>query len=263
MPILDEENKLQAMKNKPDDVSISVITATYNAAKLLPGLLDSLLRQTDQRFEWIVVDGASSDNTVEIIESCELRNVKLISEKDCGIYDALNKGVEIASGNYYLVVGADDILFPNAVSDFRKAASLGRFDFIASKVVVDERIVEPKSGKGWLKGLHGETSGHAVSLLIRRSLHKRYGLYKMSYRICADQHFVLSALNAGAAVDRVDFISGKYSLDGFSGQDILGSLLEGFRVRVSVYGFNLTQFSIFILKLLKNYSRIKKSFKCP
>jgi len=254
---------LPKMNEHPTDVSISVITATYNASSVLPDLLDSLLKQTDQRFEWVVVDGASTDKTVKLVENCKLGNVNLLSEKDCGIYDALNKGVERASGDYYLVVGADDILFPNAIADFKKAVSDKRCDLVASHVIVDQTVVKPQSGKGWLKGLHGETSGHAVSLLIRKSLHQQYGLYKTPYRICADQHFVLSAINANASIARVGFISGKYSVDGFSAQDVLGSLLEGFRVKVSVYGFKFSLLAFFILKLFKNYNRIKKSLKCP
>ena len=77
------------MNENPKDVSISVISATYNATSVLPDLINSLLNQTDQQFEWVVVDGASTDKTVELVQSCKLANVNLLSERDCGIYMVL------------------------------------------------------------------------------------------------------------------------------------------------------------------------------
>ncbi|MEN9258541.1 MAG: glycosyltransferase [Gloeomargarita sp. SRBZ-1_bins_9] len=96
---------------------LSVVTATYNAAHDLPRLIASLAAQTDQDFEWVVADGVSTDGTLELLEQArqKLQRVVVDSRPDFGIYDALNRAVKLASGEYYLVVGADDMLFPEAI----------------------------------------------------------------------------------------------------------------------------------------------------
>ena len=91
---------------------ISVITATFNSDKKLPVLIQSLQKQTDKKFEWIVVDGGSKDRTLDLLKEINDLDYKFISESDFGIYDALNKGIMKASGDFYLVIGSDDYLFP-------------------------------------------------------------------------------------------------------------------------------------------------------
>jgi len=242
-------------------VKISVITATYNAEPLIGFLIESLEGQSDQNFEWVVVDGRSDDDTARVVSESKIPDIKLISEKDRGIYDALNKGVKIARGTYYLVAGADDRLDVDAILNFKRALNKGEPDFMSACVEIDGKQVVPGFGRGRSKGLSGETSGHAVSLLIKRSLHKKFGFYNQKFPICADQLFVLSALNNGASISREKFVAGTYSSNGFSGQDILAALLEGFRVRVKVYGFSLSQTIILFMKILKNYKKIKATIK--
>ena len=81
---------------------ISIITATFNSQYFIQNLINSLSNQTDKRFEWIVIDGNSNDNTIKILKN--VKNIKLtyISENDEGIYDAINKGIKLANYNYYL-----------------------------------------------------------------------------------------------------------------------------------------------------------------
>ena len=94
------------------NTSVSILTPTFNSAVLLPRLVESLLCQTDQDFEWVVQDGGSDDNTLSILYEAQssMRNLKINSCKDFGIYDALNKALRASSGVYYLVVGSDDTL---------------------------------------------------------------------------------------------------------------------------------------------------------
>lgn len=95
---------------------ISIITATYDSEKTLSQTIESLLVQTTIDFEYIIIDGYSTDNTVRIIEEYEkkfkIKGIKFIwiSEKDCGIYDAWNKGLKLASGQWITFLGSDDVL---------------------------------------------------------------------------------------------------------------------------------------------------------
>jgi glycosyltransferase involved in cell wall biosynthesis len=86
----------------------SIITATYNAERFIERCLVSILSQTYPDFEWIVQDGASKDRTAEIIATYPDVRIKFVSEPDCGIYDAWNKGVKRASGDWAVFLGADD-----------------------------------------------------------------------------------------------------------------------------------------------------------
>ncbi|MCC8194941.1 MAG: glycosyltransferase, partial [Deltaproteobacteria bacterium] len=95
----------------PTTPFFTIVTATYNAAEVLSGLLDSLTAQTCQSFEVLIQDGGSSDATVEIIAGYKDRlNVRWASEKDSGIYDAWNKALPAARGEWILFLGADDRL---------------------------------------------------------------------------------------------------------------------------------------------------------
>ena len=92
-------------------MKVSIVTATYNSAKCIQTCIDSVLSQKYSNFEHIIIDGKSSDNTVEIIKS-NLKNqkIKFISETDKGIYDALNKGIKLCSGDIIGFVHSDDVL---------------------------------------------------------------------------------------------------------------------------------------------------------
>src|SRR5699024_1576503 len=92
---------------------LSIITATFNAVEYLPTLIESLRKQQDKDFEWVVADGASTDGTLELLESIDDLNIQITSREDFGIYDALNRGIKACSGEFYLVMGADDVLYPN------------------------------------------------------------------------------------------------------------------------------------------------------
>lgn len=100
------------MNERPDDVLISIIIATYNAGRHLSECLQSVKSQTVQGLEVVIVDGGSTDETITIIKESDITRLKWVSEADKGIYDALNKGVKMASGKWVYFLGADDRLLP-------------------------------------------------------------------------------------------------------------------------------------------------------
>ncbi|WP_287963203.1 glycosyltransferase [Alcanivorax sp.] len=247
-----------------DDVLLSVVTATYNVEEKIPSLISSLARQSDQKFEWVVADGGSNDSTLELVNNAAsvLENVKIDSRPDCGIYDALNRAVKIAEGDYYLVVGADDELTPGAVESFRKACKESEADFVTALIDTGRNIKGVRRpGWRWLYGPFAYVSGHAVGLAIRRSLHDRFGFYSLDYHIASDQLFILRAVDGGAVVSRHDFVAGRFDPGGTSAQDLLATLMEGFRVQVTVGESPLIQFGLLGLRILKNLGRIKANLR--
>lgn len=101
----------------------SIIIPTYNCSKLLVSTLNSVFLQDKSLFECIIVDGASNDSTINIIFRYKKEypdNIKYISENDKGVYDAMNKGIALASGEYLYFIGAGDILYPNVLSNLKE-----------------------------------------------------------------------------------------------------------------------------------------------
>jgi len=237
-------------------MTISVLTATYNAAAQLPHLIESLRSQTDRDFEWIVVDGASTDGTVDLLKSAYDLVIHWISEPDFGIYHALNKGLALAHGDYYLVVGSDDVLDPGAIERYRQAAATTQADIISAPVWADRRLMVPRRPPSWLRSGPPLVSGHSGGALIRKDLHRELGPYSRQYPIAADTLFLLRALRAGKRFSYIDQPAGSFGTGGVSGSDVLGALSESFRANVEVRGAWPLHFAFFILRVLKNGRRI-------
>lgn len=163
-------------------MKISIIIATYNASKTLKTCLDSIVPQLCTEAELIIVDGASKDNTNDIIKSFGDNVSVHISEPDKGIYDAWNKGVALSHGEWVMFIGADDILLSNAVSTYlntiKNTADIDSYDYIcAHNEYVNEegkllKVLgeEPK----WRKMRKGMAAAHVASL------HNKHNLFEIS-----------------------------------------------------------------------------------
>ncbi|CAE6915974.1 Glyco_trans_2-like domain-containing protein [Ectopseudomonas oleovorans] len=240
-----------------DKPTLSVVTATYNAVEVLPRLLASLRSQTDLDFEWVVVDAVSTDGTVELLES--VRDLRLVyrSEPDFGIYDALNKAVKLCSGEYYLVVGADDALTPDAIANYRLWAAKSGADIVTAAVSIGAAVKEKPFGRSWLRGQMAFVTAHAVGSIYKKALHERPGIgfYSRLYPIAADQLFILRTMKQGGRVCVADFCAGNFAEGGISSTDVLGALTEFFRIQMQ-FEWPPTQILLFILRLLKNTPRL-------
>lgn len=239
-------------------MKISIITATYNAAPVLPRLIESLRAQADRDFEWIVVDGASTDDTLAILAAAGDVVTTFISEHDFGIYDALNKGLKTASGDYYLVLGADDSLYPDAIKQYRAALLAGPVfpDIVTASISSGGSVCSARVGRAWLYGLRGYVSSHSIGALIKRSLHDSHGYYSRKFPIAADQYFIKKAGDSGAVIKVCDFCAGVYGTEGVSSVDVAGTLTEIFRIQLATEKNKFFQLMIFVGRLLKNYRRL-------
>jgi glycosyltransferase involved in cell wall biosynthesis len=210
---------------------ISVITAVYNAESCIDELIESLRRQEDSDFEWVVVDGLSTDSTLEILKPVDDLNIKIISEADFGIYDALNKGVKACSGEYYLVAGADDVFFPNAIKDYKAAIEEG-VDLVTARIKIGNKISKPQNKSSWRFAQFCWVSGHALGLLIRKDLHNKFGYYSQRFPIAADQYFIKKSCMGDITIYEKYFLAGKFGVNGLSSQDNFGTCLEWFHVQL-------------------------------
>jgi glycosyltransferase involved in cell wall biosynthesis len=175
---------------------VTVVTAVFNGQAYLAGCLESVLRQDYPNIEHIVLDGGSSDGTVEVLRKYDDRIAYWKSESDKGIYDAWNKALAMANGEWICFLGVDDVLLPGAVSAYMDLAqSNPQAEYMSSRV----RWVHPSGyqftyGKPWKWPHFSRLMCIAhVGSMHRRSLYERLGTYDTSYRSAADYEFLLRA----------------------------------------------------------------------
>lgn len=183
------------MKN---NTTISVVTATWNCAKTLPDCFASMARQTYANREHILVDGASTDGTIDVIRQHIHQIATFRSERDKGIYDALNKGIQLATGDVVGFLHADDLYASNdtlskiaeAFQDPAICAVYGDLEYVSqqdtSKVIRrwQSNPFRPKDlGWGWMPA--------HPTLYVRREWYAKIGGFDISYRIAADYLSIL------------------------------------------------------------------------
>lgn len=245
---------LQSDVNCPNEYcwpKIAIITATFNAGLTLPSLIESLRAQSDHNFEWIVVDGGSTDSTIDLLRGSGDLVTSMVSEPDFGIYHAINKGIRMSQADYYLVMGADDQLFPEAVASFRSHAIRSRADIISAGINVNGKASHGHYGKSWLHGMFAYVSGHSVGTLIRRNLHDRFGEYSKRFPVAADMYFLKSVCqHPDTVIERTSFIAGEHGIGGVSSVDKAATFCDCFRVQLETERWKLPQIIIFIAKVI-------------
>ena len=232
--------------------TISIITATYNVVNDLPNLIESLHNQSDKDFEWVVADGASTDGTLALLKSVSNINIVTSSQPDFGIYDALNRAIKLSSGDYYIVAGADDCFYGDAIANFRQAIEHSGADIIAASAMYGSRCMQVKKGPSWLFSQFSFIAAHTLATAFRKNLHLTYGNYSRQFPIAADQYFVMRACSGGAIRYEGDFVAGKIGQGGVSSVDRIGNATEVFRVQVATGGSIFVQTLLFLLRLLKS-----------
>ena len=175
-------------------VKISVITPVYNGETMMKDCMESVARQSYQNKEHIIVDGLSSDNTVGVVNSSKREFVKLVSEKDKGIYDAFNKGIDLASGDVLCFLSADD-MYPhqNVLQSVEDAFKLhAEADMIYGDIVYVDRNDLSKVVRYWKSSpfTHGFFKkgwmAPNTALFIRKDLFKEYGAFSLKFKMASD-----------------------------------------------------------------------------
>jgi glycosyltransferase involved in cell wall biosynthesis len=185
---------------------VSIVTVCYNSEATVRDTVESVLAQDYPNIEYIVIDGASTDATMQILEEYRDRIDVLISEPDNGIYDAMNKGILASSGEFVGMINSDDFYSDSVViSDLMRAVRTSGADAVfADLVYVDPSdLTKTKryyNSKRWkpAKFRFGWMPAHPT-FFIRREWYLRCGLYSLDYRIAADFEMLVRLLYKGAA----------------------------------------------------------------
>ena len=219
----------------------------------LPVLLSSMISQTDKDFQWVVADGASSDETLALLQSVDDLNVSISSQPDFGIYDALNRAIRLSAGEYYIVAGADDCFYRDAIANFRQAILNSNADIVAANAMYGEKCMKVKNGPSWLFGQFSFISAHTLATAFRKNLHQTYGYYSRLYPIAADQFFVIRSCAGESKRQDADFLAGEIGRAGVSSTDLIGNATEVFRVQVALGRSVLIQTLLFLLRLVRSH----------
>lgn len=172
-------------------MTISIITATYNAAATVADCLQSVASQTVP-VEHIIIDGLSTDNTIEIVQKISPQS-RIISEHDNGIYDAMNKGIALATSDIIGILNADDFyvdsqVLEKVIARFKESSADALFaDLVYVRPDNLNKVVRYYSGAGFTpdKFTWGWMPPHPT-FFVKREFYERYGLFRTDYQIAAD-----------------------------------------------------------------------------
>jgi glycosyltransferase involved in cell wall biosynthesis len=224
-------------------MTLTIITITYNAEQFLERTIQSILAQSDQNFEYIIIDGKSKDGTLAIAEKYKSRVNKLISEPDKGLYDAMNKGLKNATGDFVWFMNAgDEINDKDAVSRIAQSVTQETDVLYGDTFFVDN--------EGNIQGLRSEITPHRLpkdlkwqdmklgmlvchqAFIARKSIAPLY----MENNLSADVDWEIECLKRANKVQYLDFVVSKYLTGGVSNQQLKRSLLDRYEVLKKHFG---------------------------
>ena len=243
-------------------IRFSIITCTYNAAQVVRRTLDSVLVQTYQHVEHLIIDGASKDATMQLVRAYQKESEEaeadhdlvVVSEPDSGLYDAMNKGIGMATGDYLVFLNAGDV-FPSADTLELIADSVGDGEALPGVLygdtdIVDEtgrflrhrRLSPPREGLSWRSFRKGMLVCHQA-FYARTDLAKR-NLYDLSYRFSADVDWCIRVMKDAERehlrLKNVGMVVVNYLDGGMTAKNHRRSLIERFQVMCHNYGLPVT-----------------------
>ena len=196
----------------------SIITVALNSAGHIRGAIESIVAEQDRVAQYIVIDGKSTDDTVAIVESYRPvfgSRLVVVSEKDNGLYDAMNKGIGLATGAVVGILNSDDRYLPGALAAVAGAFASGDADIIYGNT----EMVHPgetRLHKARLADLRDRMSLGHPACFVRRAAYDRWGRFDTRYSIAADYDFLLRCYLGGARFKYVDRVLASFAHGGAS-----------------------------------------------
>lgn len=211
-------------KGPGDGRSVSIVTINRNDRDGLQRTMDSVFAQTNRDFEYVVIDGGSSDGSAELIAAAADRIDYWVSERDRGIYDAMNKGAARATGEYILFLNSGDVIYPGTLESLLAR----RADWWGTDVVYGN-IVNATTGK--LDVARDITTLMQREAFIHQAVLVRGGVqrelrFDTSFRIAADYDMFVRAYKAGRTFHRTSTTFGEYDATGVSNQKFFRTMNE-------------------------------------
>lgn len=220
---------------------VSIITVTFNSIKTLGRTIDSVATQSYHNIEYIVVDGGSTDGTVDLLRNRSGDIDLWISERDRGISDAFNKGIALARGDFVLLVNSDDWIEPHHVKTAVAALEESNAQFVFGNLavhtpagVVDYLVIGDSEYERCIR--HSMPDINHPSVVCRREVYERCGLYDCSLGVAMDYEWLLRCYASGVRGKYVDALTSHMLGTGVSNWDFGRSIAE-VRVISTKYGY--------------------------
>ncbi len=200
-----------------NNVKVSIITVSFNSVKTIEQTIKSVINQTYKSIEYIIIDGASTDGTQQVIEKYKDRISFYVSEKDDGLYYAMNKGIEHASGDIVGIINSDDWYVEDAVENMVVCMLETDADLAYGKVVNintdgrEETIGYKPLEKIWCYGVI-----HHPSVFVKRKIYEKYGVFNTGYRIYSDYDLLLRFYSKGIRFEFNDKVIAYFRVGGLS-----------------------------------------------
>jgi glycosyltransferase involved in cell wall biosynthesis len=244
-------NSLASASNNAQPL-FSIITVSRNAEKTIRKCIESVLNQTELDFEYIVIDGASIDGTMEVVNEYLNDISQVVSEPDLGIQDAYNKGINMASGKYIGILNADDQYMPHTLQIVKE--SIMSLEF--AETILYGGMVFTDNRDEYLYVSHLELNERMIchpTCFIPRSVHARFGNYDLDFRIASDYDLISRFNSHGVAFQGIDKPLVIYSRGGISSQKKYTSIVETVKIQKK---YNKWSSFKFIYELLRNVASL-------
>ncbi len=218
---------------------ISVITVVFNGENHIARTIESVIEQTYKQIEYIIIDGKSTDLTLEVI--ARYKGVdKVISEPDSGLYEAMNKGLKQATGDYVWFLNSGDQIFSKNTVENLVAGIKGMPDIIyGGAMIIDDqqneigdRRLKPPEKLSWKSFQQGMVVCHQ-SIIVKRELAPEYNL---DYHLSADIDWAIRASKGAAEIHNSELILSRFLEGGLTRHNIKAGLKERFRIMTRFYG---------------------------
>jgi glycosyltransferase involved in cell wall biosynthesis len=243
---------------------LSVITIVYNNVKDIERTMLSVLNQSYPHIEYIVIDGASKDGTQKVIEKYRDKLTRYLSEPDQGIYDAMNKGLALATGDYVLFMNSgDEIYSPDTVTDIFETQNSADIYYGETEMYNGKwesqgqrRHCAPENFN-WRSFKYGMSVGHQA-IYIKRSITEPYDL---QYKYSSDIDWIIKAAKKASSIVNTHMYVAKYLVGGMSKKKHFASLQERFKIFNKYYGLipNLINHVFIALSLISYFVRHRKT----
>ena len=238
---------------------ISIITVTKDSENFLEECILSLDKQSYRNYEHIIIDGQSTDNTINIIKKYKDKITYWVSEKDEGLYDAMNKGIKKCSGDIIGILNSDDIYYPQALRIVNEYFNLNKeLDFLFGSVNKYKLLhgYNPKKIK-WSFGFY---TSHSVGFFIKKKSQLKVGLYNLKYKYSSDYDLfyrMIVRFKLKGTATKKEEILGKFRSGGISSRlSYLEYLKENTIIRIDNGQNIILVYLIFLARFLRNFRKV-------
>ncbi len=263
--LLTDENKSLSVEEIKELPLVTVITVVFNGAKYLEETIMSVINQDYPNMEYIIIDGGSTDSTIDIIHKYEYAIDYWVSEKDSGIYDAMNKGIKLAMGLWVGILGSDDFYEYKAINNFilsgvYRHKSVNVF-YGNSNVLFEDKLLYRRMTTSNIKKINSNFIFFHPDSIVQLDAYKRAGLYDTNFKLASDYEFFLRLYFNGYKLRKISHFVLNYRLGGFSSNYNLVfienlKLFNRYKFKLSPL-FLLIMLTVFIKSFIKDVFHLK------